>query len=608
MQSQGSGGGFDKRTLLAFALMIVVWVVFTQLMPRPKQEPPGTADSGAPRVETSAPVGETPGASTRQDDGPWTAEAAPQESSRQPAREMGFENQLAAEDRTVEVEGDHFRAVFSTRGAALASWELNDYTDAEDEPVELVQDHPGALGLRIESPSGTIDLSHTVFTLEDSWRSEGAGSVRVLRFFAEGEPVGESLMPLRIERTYRIYPSRYDMEMEIQVLGVENMRKDHYLSVAWDHGIPNLETQPKLERGAKGMVALLAEDLVKHNFGGGRFSCGCGGGAASQGGEQAYEGMLRWAGVKGKYFGALLVPDEEVEAKVVARSEPAQSEVGMRLVLPLDYEGSTRYRFAVYAGPLDYWILKDLDDRIGRDVTRLVDFGMKLIAPISKAIYWFLNTVHSVIPNYGVVIVLLAVLMRVVFHPLNVRALRSQRKMQALKPELDALNKTHKDNPELRTKKMMELHKKHGVSPLGSCLPLLVQMPVIYALYNVLMNAIALRKAPFVLWMKDLAGPDTVGEVMGIPINILPLLMAGTMFWQQKMTPTDPRQAPMLILMPLFMVFIFYSLPSGLVLYWTVTNLLAITQQMMMKPVTLAASGTEEKPERTTKNKRRASN
>jgi YidC/Oxa1 family membrane protein insertase len=191
---------------------------------------------------------------------------------------------------------------------------------------------------------------------------------------------------------------------------------------------------------------------------------------------------------------------------------------------------------------------------------------------------------HSIVPNFGVAIILLAVVLRLVFHPLTIKSLRSQRKLQMLKPELDKLNEQYKDSPELRAKKTMEFHKKHGVSPLSGCLPLLVQMPVIYALYALLMNAIELRKAPFALWINDLAAPDRVGEIASIPIHILPLLMAVTMFWQQKMTPTDPRQAPMLLLMPVLMVFIFYNLPSGLVLYWTVTNLLTMGQQMAMKP------------------------
>jgi YidC/Oxa1 family membrane protein insertase len=270
---------------------------------------------------------------------------------------------------------------------------------------------------------------------------------------------------------------------------------------------------------------------------------------------------------------------------MIADSDPARGRVGMRLLLPLSDEGPSRDRFTLYAGPLEYGALRELDKRLQCDASRVVDFGGKYIAPISKATRWFLVHVHSAVPNYGLVILILAIFVRVIFHPLTVTSMRSQRKLQMLKPELDRVNAEYKDNAELRTKKIMELHKKHGVNPLGGCLPLLVQMPVIWALYNVLMNSIELRKAPFGLWIRDLSQPDSVGRLFGVPINPLPLLMAATMFWQQKLTPTDPRQAPMLLLMPIMMTFFFYGLPSGLVFYWTVTNLLAIAQQLTMKPL-----------------------
>lgn len=633
MQKTDSGG-FDKRTLMAFALMILVWVAFTQIMPRPKkQEPaPGFQETeealpGDRAIRPSseyAPEAQPSGSAAFQERGtggtsgafpsghpvhePTSHRSGEDRSAAQMRPDggqiRGLVNILPAEEQEVMVEGARFRAVFTTRGATLKSWQLTEFTDAEDGLVDLVQELPGALGLSIEGPQGTIDLTSTIFAFEESWEElgreppngESPTRVRVLRFVAEGQ-AEEGQPGLRVERIYRIDPFRYDMQMEVFVSGVSNYRGDHHICVSWDRGIPDLETHTKTEKATKAAVALLAEELVKHGFGGGRFGCGCGGGAASKGGEHSYEGILRWAGVRGKYFGAILVPEQEMQAVMVARSEPSRGEVGMRLVLPMEYEGASLYRFTVFAGPIDYTILKELDGRLQRDVIRLVDFGMAIIAPISKGAYWFLNTVHSVVPNYGLVIIILAIFVRLIFHPLNVKALQSQRRMQALKPELDALNAKYKDKPEIRTKKMMELHKKHGVSPLGGCLPMLVQLPVLFALYNVLMNTIDLRKEPFVLWVRDLASPDTVAEVMGIPINILPLLMGLTTYWQQKMTPTDPKQAQMFKIMPLFMVFILYSLPSGLVLYWTMMNLLQIAQQKLMKPITLPAGGTVEEKE-----------
>ncbi len=613
MQTPDSGG-FEKRTLIAFALMILVWVLFTQLMPKPQHAPQETGarvaeqagDAASGEGPESAGVGGPPAGGTGLPATPSPARAPVERA----AVDSVLLNTLPAEDREVAIDGPLYTAVFSSRGAVLRSLRLKGYTDTREEPVELVQQVPGALGLGIDGPAGEISLAETVFQLADDSEDLSAGEsgaaggpgapgTRVLRFVAETADAGGGV--LRVERVYRIDPTRYDWQMEVSVAGLANLRRDHHLVVGWERGIPNLERQHGLERGAKGAVALLAEELVKYNFGGGGggAGCGCGSGPAARGGETAYDGVVRWAGVRGKYFGGILIPRDDVPATFIGQAEPAADAVGMRLRLPLEFEGTTRYEFAVYAGPVDYEILKDLDARLGKGVIRLVDFGGKFIAPLSKATYWFMHTVHSVLPNYGVVIIALAIFVRLLFHPLNQRALNSQRKMQALKPEMDEINKKYKENPEQRSKKQMELYKKHGINPVGGCLPILVQLPVFYGLYNVLMNTIALRKEPFVLWMTDLAAPDKVGEIMGIPIHILPILMALTMFVQQKLTPTDPRQAPMMLLMPLMMVFFFYGLPSGLVLYWTMSNVLALGQQLTMKQPTLtpapAAAGEQRR-------------
>jgi YidC/Oxa1 family membrane protein insertase len=590
----GGSGGFEKRTLIAFALMILVWVLFTQLMPKPRRSPQGSGGQVTEQADTAADHAAPASADARGPAvGPGSPAALPSGAADRGARDSVFVNALPAEEGEITIEGPLYTAVFSSRGAVLRSMRLKKYTDTREEPVELVQQAPGALGLRLAGPEGEIDLSGTVFQLVDAAQDLAGGAsgegvegsadgTRVLRFAAESADTGNGA--LRVERVYRIDPTRYDWKMELSVSGVANLRKDHHLIVGWERGIPNLERQQRLERGAKGAVALLAQELVRYSFGGaGRPGCGCASGPAARGGEQSYDGVVRWAGVRGKYFGALLIPRDDVPATFIGQAEPAADAVGMRLQLPMEFEGTTKYEFVVYAGPVDYEILKELDARLDKGVIRLVDFGAKVIAPLSKATYWFMRTVHSVLPNYGVVIIVLAIFVRVLFHPLNQRALQSQRKMQALKPELDELNKKFKDNPEQRSKKQMELYKKYGINPVGGCLPILVQLPVFYGLYNVLMNTISLRKEPFVLWMRDLAAPDKVGEIMGVPINILPILMALTMFIQQKMTPTDPRQAPMMLLMPLMMVFFFYGLPSGLVLYWTMSNALAVAQQLAMK-------------------------
>jgi len=615
MEQRGSGG-FDARTLLAFALMILVWVAFTQfLIPKKPQQPPDGIETTA-----TTPSGAETGASP---DADQPRRLPPSSANGENANAGGtleasgpahvLQNRLPAAESDVVIESKLYHAVFSSRGANIRSWVLKNFTDAAGAPVDLVpKDGEGALSLRWEGPEGEVDLGGTVFQVEQT-ETDASGN-RVVRFIAEGPLVAQGAASpaqtglaadpasglgdgtnvaqpepsVRVERTYILGADGYDIRMELLVDGVSNERQNHRVILGWPSGIPNLETHASLNKQGKAAIALLGTELVKDGYGGSGFGCGCGGGKASHAGVRSYEGQLQWAGVRGKYFSGILIPDELEAATFVAASEPALDQVGMMVVRPMAFDGPTVHDYRLYLGPIDYRVLADLDKQVGRHLTRLVDYGGKLIAPISRATHWFLLTVHRVVPNYGIVILLLAIVVRILFHPLTVKSLQSQRKMQAIKPEVDEINAKYKDNPEQRSKKTMELYKRYGINPLGGCLPLLVQMPVIYALYNVLMNAMELRKAPFALWVRDLSSPDTVGRVMGIPINVLPLLMAATMFWQQKLTPTDPRQAPMLVLMPVMMVFFFYGLPSGLVFYWTVTNLLAIAQQLAMKPPQLA--------------------
>jgi YidC/Oxa1 family membrane protein insertase len=187
------------------------------------------------------------------------------------------------------------------------------------------------------------------------------------------------------------------------------------------------------------------------------------------------------------------------------------------------------------------------------------------------------------IPNFGIVIIVLSLLVKVVFHPLTAASMKSMAAMQRIQPEVKKLQAKYKKDPQKMNQEVMELYKKHKVNPIGGCLPMIIQMPVLIALYQVFLHAIDLRQASFLLWINDLSSPDMLFEVAGFPIRALPLIMYGSAYLQQMMTPTDPRQRVTMHLMNIFLLFIFYSLPSGLVLYWTVTNLLTAAQQYLVK-------------------------
>jgi len=210
-----------------------------------------------------------------------------------------------------------------------------------------------------------------------------------------------------------------------------------------------------------------------------------------------------------------------------------------------------------------------------------------MFAPICKFLLWVLNFIHDRLwpHNYGIAIMLLTVIIRTLFWPVTHKGTESMRRMQDIQPLMTELREKYKDNPQKQQQEMLALYKEHKVNPLGGCLPMVIQIPVFFALFVVLRSAIELRFAEF-LWIRDLSEPENLFQnVLPIGLNILPLVMSATMVWQQKLTPTtaDPRQAKMMQFMPIMMLFIFYGFAAGLVLYWTTSQVLMIVQQVVYK-------------------------
>lgn len=309
-----------------------------------------------------------------------------------------------------------------------------------------------------------------------------------------------------------------------------------------------------------------------------------------------------WVAVKDRFFLQILAPISE-EAKgftlYAHRLVPATEDrnnpntwaqnpiIGMahaecllnaRSIQP---NSSFERTFAYYVGPMKYSILKQLGRRQDRVMFRVWK-GWDWFRSICIVLLGILNFLYSFVPNYGIAIILLTLLIRIVFWPLTYKMNINMKKLQALKPELDELQKKYKDNPRRLQREQLELYRKHNISPLGAagCLPVLLQMPVFIALFNVLRGAIELRFARF-LWIKDLSMPESLfADVLPIPLNILPIIMTVTSYIQQKMTPSsgDQQQRQMMFFMPIFFLFLLYNMASGLVLYWTVSQLIAILE------------------------------
>jgi len=264
-------------------------------------------------------------------------------------------------------------------------------------------------------------------------------------------------------------------------------------------------------------------------------------------------------------------------------------------VLPPHQNVETAFLF--YAGPKEYKLLARIGMDMNNDLDLIMDFSGnlwgKLLGFFSKLLLLSMNGMHNVLGlSYGMTIILITIIIKLVFWPLTNASTKSQKRMQALQPQLKAITDKFKDDPVKRNEKTMEFYKLHKVNPMGGCVPMLIQLPVMYGFYWMMRGAIELRGAHF-LWAFDLSQPDTIATPYGFPINPMPLIMGATQLWQSHMMPAapgmDPAQQKLTRWMPVMMIAIFYKMSAGLVLYWTVSNLLSILQMKLTRTTNDAA-------------------
>ncbi len=296
-----------------------------------------------------------------------------------------------------------------------------------------------------------------------------------------------------------------------------------------------------------------------------------------------------------------MVPDLARDATArfvtVEPSHAAQTALSFRPV-SIPPGQSVEREIRVYVGPKETANL----ETVGANLDRSIDLGYNWMAPLTKLFIWLLRALHAVIPNYGVAIILLTVLVRVVTIPLTNKQMSSMKRLGELQPQMKAIQERFPDDRQKQQEAMMALYKEAGVSPFsavtGGCFPILLQFPVFVGLYYALQSSIELRQAPFFGWISDLSAPESLFTIPGLdlPVRVLPLVMGASMVVQQKLSPQtsmDPaQQRMMLVMMPVLFTVMFYQFPSGLVLYWLVSNLLGAAQQWWMlrkQPAPVAA-------------------
>ena len=372
---------------------------------------------------------------------------------------------------------------------------------------------------------------------------------------------------LKITKTYSFKPSSYlaDLKVELHNLGNQPQGEGALLlTIGPEVTIP----EEMRVYTFQGPTLLINNELKQEKF------------KKGQAVERSERGQVKWAALQDKYFAKVLIPQDHVEEAWVKNNRFEEALIGLKQrVPPLAPGQKEEFSFQLYLGPKKLEPLQE----IGKELPRLVDYG--LFGNLFRIIY-VLKFFHRITHNYGVAIILLTILMNIVLFPLSRKSFKSMKEMRLLQPEMEKIRKQYRDDPQAMNKEVMELYRRHRVNPMGGCLPMLFQMPIFIGLFMTLRSAIELRGAHFFWWIKDLSLPDTLYELsfslplVGSSINILPLIMGGATYLQQRFSSAGQvGGGKMMLFMPVFLIFIFYNFPSGLVLYFLCNNILSIIQQ-----------------------------
>ncbi len=458
----------------------------------------------------------------------------------------------ASNEQTVTVDTDLFRAELTNQGGVVKSWELKRYRSAapEQKPVQLVYSGGKFRGpLSITVPDADLDKSmkEGLYSVEKDFTTLNAshpvGHV-TLRF---QDPAKQ----LSIEKRLTFHHDSYIVDVAVKLAGVSQPFDvglgTNFGIVEWGDGFIGLIGSASL---VDGKVEKETPDT-----------------------ELERKGAVQWVALQDKYFLSVLLPRQATAAVVKKEGDKIVS-AAVRMAAPA---GGASVALQLYAGPKEYDTLRALS--VGLEDT--IDFGWfifgswSVVKAVAKPIFYVLRFLYEFTHNYGVTIILLTMGLKLLFVPLQYKSYKSMKQMQVIQPKVLAVQEKFKDDRDRLNKELIKLYRDHKVNPVGGCLPMVLQMPVFVALFNILYMTIDLRQAPFMLWITDLSAQD--------PYYVLPLIMGATMVIQQKITPTtmDPTQAKIMLMLPAFMTFLFINFPAGLVLYWLTNNVLTILQQVV---------------------------
>ena len=470
------------------------------------------------------------------------------------------------EEERVEFETRRFLVTFSNIGGSIADIKLKEFTDnTSGEPISLFNmEEPIE---RIGAISGLISAP-TLYQAPHKIKVYG-NEVICTAITKEG---------LRITKRY-IFTDEdtFWFDVKLKNEGSATLAAGHRITIG-----SNILAEAPIDKRYVEVDAKVAGKILRDKK------------VPRSSSELVRGGVPTWVAYRNKYFSGIILPGEGISGYVLRKTNGKElSLAAIAQSISLTPYGEVSYKHQLYVGPNSLARLTSANT----ELEGLMRVGM--LGGVSKILLSTLHFFHRITNNWGGAILLLTLMINIVLSPLTIKSFKSMRKMQQVQPHLEQLRKLHKDNPQKLNKEMMELYKKYKINPMGGCFPMLLQMPVFIALYQTLMKTIELRGANF-LWIKDLSLPDAAPlpfslPVIGNHINILPLLMMGGMFFQQKLSQVktagqseqQKQQQSMMLMMPLIFGVIFYNLPSGLVLYWlTNTVLMMLNQQFIIKRIT----------------------
>jgi len=535
----------EKKTILAVVLSVAVVFIYQFFFaPKPVTN---KAKNEPARIEQP-----------RQTE---TSQAQPQASASTTTASNGKNTITTVAQKTgvgkdITVETPLYKAVFSTKGGTLRSFQLKNFKTK-------LEKNSGMIELVNVTPDMPLPLS---LSFIDSSILVGAGdvyeadrtSISLDRTDQKSRLTFTQTYPgtMRIEKTFTFNPKDYAIPMEVKVYNLSPATIQQNATLAWFHF-----DDPAIEKDSythDGPIYFMEKDVELTKL-------------KDLKAEEHHGPDISWSGYESKYFIAAMIPQNPALTSLTLNRDTLNiisvQLKGPKNLIPAGQNGV--FSYTLYLGPKDYDIMKALN--VGLE--NAIDFG-SWIKWLAIPLLFVLKFIFQYVQNYGIAIIILTILIKIIFWPLGNKSYKSMKEMQKLQPKMQELRQKYKDDKPRLSQETMALYKSHKVNPLGGCLPILIQIPVFFGLYKVLLYAIELRHSPFYFWIQDLSAKD--------PYYITPIVMGATMLIQQKMTPTmgDPMQAKIMMIMPVVFTFLFLNFPSGLVIYWLFNNIISIGQQM----------------------------